>query len=141
MKFIKLFACIVGVVFLAGCATGLNAVQKREYAAMEQDGVLVKEKDPATGAILGILPGGGSFYARSPGLGVVNLLLWPLSVLWDPVSGYGGSQAINYDATKYNLKRDEEKAIDELNTRLSIGEIDVTTYTLEKSKIAKKYNY
>lgn len=141
MKFAKLFASILCVALLAGCATGLNSVQKREYAAMEQDGVLVKEKDPTTGAVLGILPGGGSFYAREPGLGIVNLLFWPLSVLWDPVSGYAGSQAINYDISKYNLKRNEEKAISELDAELSTGQIDSKTYALEKSKINKKYNY
>ena len=34
------------------------------------------------------MPGGGSFYGREYGLGVVNLLFWPLSSLWDPVSGH-----------------------------------------------------
>ena len=141
MKSIKIIALISCVIIATGCASGLNSIQKREYTAMEHDGVLVKEKNPSTGAALGFLPGGGSFYARHPGLGVVNLLLWPLSILWDPVSGHEGSMAINYDLTKYNLKREKGKEIAALDKKLGLGEIDSKTYVLEKSEIERKYTY
>ena len=141
MKSIKIIALISCVIIATGCASGLNSIQKREYTAMKNDGVLVKEKNPSTGVALGFLPGGGSFYTRHPGLGVVNLLLWPLSILWDPVSGHEGSMAINYDLTKYNLKREKGKEIAALDKKLGLGEIDSKIYVLEKSEIEKKYTY
>ncbi|GAA4649986.1 hypothetical protein GCM10023116_22690 [Kistimonas scapharcae] len=86
---------LVSVVIVTGCASGLNSIQQREYNQWRHDGTLIEEKDPTTGAILGLLPGGGSFYAREPALGIVNLLFWPLSIMWDPISGYDGSKAIS----------------------------------------------
>jgi len=44
----------------------------------------VRTKSTGTAFALGFLPGGGSFYVGSYGLGVLDLLLWPFSVLWDP---------------------------------------------------------
>ena len=66
---------------------------------LEASGQAVKEKSPGVGVALGFLPGGGSFYTRRYGLGALNLLTWPLSILWDPINGYNGSQTINYYAT------------------------------------------
>ena len=130
------------VVFLAtGCASGLNSMQKREYEAFKNNDVLIEEKNPSNGIALGLLPGGGSFYVREPGYGIVNLLFWPLSVLWDPISGYEGSLAINYDITRHKLKQDEKKEISRLDDRLTTGEIDNTEYVLLKRKIQDKYDY
>jgi hypothetical protein len=124
-----------------GCATGLNSVQEREYKAMKAEKVLIEEKNPGTGAVLGILPGGGSFYAREPGFGVVNLLFWPLSILWDPISGYEGSKAINYDVTMQQLKKKKETEISALDDKLRTGELSNTDYVNEKQKVDKKYDF
>lgn len=43
----------------------------------------IRIKDPAKAAVLGLLPGGGSFYTRDVGLGITDLLLWPFSPIWD----------------------------------------------------------
>ncbi len=124
-----------------GCASGLNSVQKREYASMEHNGVLIKEKNPTTGAVLGILPGCGSFYARETGLGILNLLLWPVSILWDPVSGHRGSMVINYDITKHELKRSLEKEITNLDEKLALGQMTNAEYILAKRKLEQEYDY
>lgn len=108
---------------------------------MKSEGVLVEEKDPNVGVILGILPGGGSFYAREPGLGVVNLLLWPASILWDPISGAQGAKAINYQTTKAKLKRDMAKEMSELEDQLSLGTIDNATFIRNKQTIEAKYTF
>ena len=79
--------------------------------AMERDGVLIEEKNPNTGIVLGLLPGGGSFYAREPAFGVVNLLMWPASILWDPISGSDGAKSINYELTKHHLHSEKNKEI------------------------------
>jgi hypothetical protein len=47
-----------------------------------------KRKNPATAVVLGLLPGGGSFYTGEIGLGIADLLLWPFSAIWDiPLAG------------------------------------------------------
>ncbi|QEY65295.1 hypothetical protein FXN65_25760 [Metapseudomonas lalkuanensis] len=123
-----------------GCATGLNSAQKAELDHYEARGLAVVEKNPGTGAALGLLPGGGSFYGREYGFGVVNLLFWPLSILWDPISGYDASRAINYQATKAHVDKLKEKEIQALDDQLGAKQIDLAQYTLEKRKIEKKFD-
>lgn len=138
---VKINLVLIFVVLLGGCATGLNSFQEREYMAFEQDNVLVHEKNPTTGGWLGLLPGGGSFYAREPGFGMVSLLFWPLSILWDPVSGVDGSKAINYHMTKAKLERQKKAEIQNLDDELLVGKIDHQTYVLEKRKVVAKHTY
>lgn len=123
--FMKLVTQLLAVVMVGvlgvGCATGLNSMQKQEYMEYQANGLLVEEKSPGTAAALGILPGGGSFYTRNYGLGVVNLLLWPISILWDPISGHDGAESINYYATKamisYNMSKDALNLEEMLQTK------------------------
>ena len=91
------------------------------------------------GAALGLLPGGGSFYGREYGFGVANLLLWPLSILWDPISGYDAASAINYNVTKAHVAKLHERDLQELDDQLGSGQLDLAQYTLEKRKVDTKY--
>ena len=129
------------ITLTAGCASGLNSQQKAELAYYEANNLEVREKNPGTGAALGLLPGGGSFYGRSYGYGVVNLLLWPVSIFWDPVSGYDAAQSINYQATRAHVDSQRRKAMDSLDAQLQSDEIDIKRYTLEKRKVDDKYAY
>lgn len=139
---IKRIAAVAGMVALCtGCASGLNSHQQAELKHFEARGQAVEEKNPGLGAALGILPGGGSFYGREYGFGVVNLLFWPLSILWDPVSGYDAAQAINYQATKAHLHTQYEREVSGLDEQLQTGQIDITQYTLSKRKVDQKYRY
>jgi hypothetical protein len=133
-------AALSATILLGGCASGLNSMEKRQYMAYGQQGVLVEEKNPTSGALLGLLPGGGSFYAREPALGVVNLLLWPISILWDPVSGYAGSRSINYAVTTYAQRSEKAEALDALADQLATGAIDSQQYLVEKQKITNEYD-
>ena len=73
--------CFLAIAVLStGCAKDLTANQHREYAVFKAEATLVEVKSPTTAALLGILPGCGSFYVREPGYGIVNLLLWPISI-------------------------------------------------------------
>jgi hypothetical protein len=139
MKMLTAIAFLAITVLATGCASGLNSMQKREYAAFERDEVLVVEKKAGTAFVLGFGPGLGSFYVREPGYGVLNLLLWPLSICWDPISGVNGAQSINYDATKHYLKKEQEMAA--LDDKLGREEIDTAQYIAEKRKIMQKYSY
>ncbi len=132
--------CLAAVSMAAACTT-LTPEQKTEYTLMEKDRVLVAEKKPSTGAWLGILPGGGAFYGREPVVGVIDLLLWPLSVLWDPVVGFETSKKVNYDLTVSTLERRKAKELAELENQRDLQKVDDTTYVAQKREIELKYDY
>lgn len=138
---VKVSVVLLAAAMSVGCASGLNSFQEQEYSAMEAANVIVEEKDPTAGAWLGVLPGGGSFYTRHAGLGIVNLLFWPASILWDPVSGYDGAKVINYNATKYKLKKDMQKEMSAIDDQHIIGQLDTAGYLKEKRKIEANYDF
>ncbi|MFP3848247.1 hypothetical protein [Pseudomonas graminis] len=127
------------LVLTAGCASGLDRTQEAELAGYRANHLDVQEKSPGLAAGLGLLPGGGSFYGRAYGYGVVNLLLWPLSIIWDPVSGYDAAESINYQASKAHVASLKRRDMDRLDAKLSANEIDLKTYTLEKRKVDNLY--
>ena len=122
----------------SGCASGLNSQQTGTLLRSPQPGG--HREIPGTGAALGLLPGGG-FYGRSYGLGVVNLLFWPLSILWDPVSGYDASQRINYTATRVHLEKLRQRDFDELQRLADNGALDGATLARKRQDVETKYRY
>lgn len=135
-----LLSAILATGLLSSCATPLNSAQDAELKSYRAKGLEVKEKNPGTAAALGILPGGGSFYTRNYGLGVVNLLLWPISVCWDPVSGHDGAESINYYATKADVSKKMNKEMAALDTQLQTKTISADEYVLKKAQIERKYS-
>jgi hypothetical protein len=140
MKGVKSIFVLLVLSVMIGCTT-LTPEQKTEYNMMEKDGVLIKEKDPTTGAWFGLLPGGGSFYGREPIVGVVDLLLWPLSILWDPVIGHETSQTVNYKLTVSSLQKEKQKELNELEDQKDLAKISEVEYVAKKREIEQKYNY
>lgn len=132
--------CILGVALMSGCATPLNSAQKQELQAYQAKGMAVEEKNPSTAAALGILPGGGSFYTRNVGLGIVNLLFWPLSICWDPVSGHDGAESINYFATKAAIQKAMSKDLRDADRALEEKTITQEQYMRKKREIESKYS-
>ena len=72
---------------------------------------------------------------------MVNLLFWPLSILWDPVSGHSAAETINYHATKHHVSKLENGELEKLEDQLAQNQIDMTQFTLQKRKIEAKYRY
>lgn len=136
----KLLIGCISFTLLAGCASSISNRQKIELDTYESRGLAVQEKSPGTAAVLGILPGFGSFYGREYALGVVNLLFWPLSICWDPVSGYNAATRINYVETKQHVADLKNKALNELNTKRANGLIDSNLYNMELYNISQKYD-
>lgn len=132
-------ACLT-VFMVTGCASGINKKQKLDYETYKARGLAQEEKSPAAGAAFGLLPGGGSFYGREYGLGVVNLLFWPLSILWDPVSGVNASERINYITTKQYVEQERTREINQLNQNRMTGIVDDQTYRFELARISQKYD-
>ena len=133
---------VAGLLFVAlmnGCATPINSAQKQELRRYEAEGIAVEEKNPAAAAALGLLPGGGSFYTRNYGIGVVNLLFWPASIVWDPVSGYQGAQSINYYASKHNADEIRAQKLGKLEDDFALDEISRREYVRKRRQIRNKY--
>lgn len=131
-------ACLIALT--TGCATGLNSVQEQELGYYRAQNMAVEEKSPGGAAAFGLLPGGGSFYGRAYGYGVVNLLLWPISILWDPVSGYNAAESLNYQASRAHVSRLKKSKMDDLDGQLLGEAITAQQYTIEKRKIDEKFS-
>lgn len=125
---------------LSGCATPLNSGQKQELSGYQNKGLAIEEKNPAAAAALGVLPGFGSFYTGNAGPGIINLLLWPSSILWDPVSGYDGALVKNYYATKMAVERKQKKEVSTLDDELVASTISKEEYVQRKRAIEAKYS-
>jgi hypothetical protein len=117
----------------------MTSQQEREYETYQAKGLVVKEKSPAAGAVLGLLPGCGSFYAHAWGAGVVDFLLWPVSVFWDPFSGYQGARTINYYATKADVDGKMHKELSYLDDQLVAGLVTKEQYVQKKHDITNQY--
>lgn len=139
MSVLRSFMAATLIALTTGCASGLNSFQESELSSYRANNLAVEEKNPALAAGLGILPGGGSFYGRAYGYGVLNLLLWPVSILWDPVSGYSAAEVINYQASKAHIASLRNREMTTLDSQLASDEIDQKRYSLERNKIDAKY--
>ncbi|MCM2129812.1 hypothetical protein [Larsenimonas rhizosphaerae] len=124
---------------LTGCASGLSEQQQREYAIYKERGQARVVKDPDSGAILGMLPGGGSWYTGNYGAAALNTALWPLSMLWDPANGYNAATSANYLATKSWLQEQQSKETARLKDRRKKGMVNESQYQQELQKIKAKY--
>ncbi len=86
---------------------GLRDTQKSDLRAWEDMGVeYVKEKSPATATTLGFFFGFGAFYTNQPALGIVDIVTWPVSILWEPWIVPAEANKINYEATRDKWMRD-----------------------------------
>jgi hypothetical protein len=133
-------ALVAGSAFSTGC-TSLNSFQRSEYAAMQTQGLAVEEKKPKLAAALGFLPGGGSFYTRQWGMGVVDFLLWPASIIWDPFVGYSGAEAINYDVSRGHVKQLKARELAELERKLEDNKITQAEFIELRRSVEKRYGF
>ena len=120
---------------LCSCST-LSYYEQREYKSLEHQGVSLKhpadDYKPPNNAILAgalnILPGFGNFYLAighgSDGThvvyGLVNLLFWPISIVWGvPEAAYDAIQLNKSDMIfHYRYSPEGRKALDEKNIQL-----------------------
>jgi hypothetical protein len=122
-----------------GCAAPLNSAQRSELKGYRAKSLEVREKHPAAAAALGILPGFGSFYTREYATGVLDLLFWPASVLWDPVNGYQSAESINYYATKMAVEKSLKKETRELEFQFESNKLSKEQYIKQKRAAEDKY--
>lgn len=99
-----LVSSVVVITALPGCVN-MSPAERHEWARLKQQQVSpTSHKSPAAAGLLNLLPGIGNFYLASGteeksqvGVGIANLLLWPLSTIW-------GIPQAAVDADTYNKK-------------------------------------
>lgn len=129
----------ITVLLLSSCASSISSYQRDEYNNWEAKGLAVEEKSEAAAVALGLLPGFGSLYTRNYGIAFVNAFFWPLSIIWEPISGMNGAESINYYATKTKVNRLETKEMRDLEDKFMLKQIDQQKYIIEKRRIEDKY--
>ncbi len=137
---LSLLAVLTAIFLFTGCADKLNNHQSQEYTFYDSKGLIVEEKSIGAGIVLGILPGGGSFYTRSYGTAIANIITYPLSVLWDPINGANGAKLINYYATKSKVEKLKSQQLIQLERELEDNKIDHKKYIQRKRAIEDFYN-
>lgn len=136
----KVFSTVI-LIFSLGVTTSctsLNSTQSRELAEWKSQNLKVEEKNEALAAGLNVLPGIGDFYNGNIGLGVVNLLSWPVSVLWAPIGGASGAAETNYYSTKThveNLTKKKQALITDLQSAAMMKQITSEEYYIATEKI------
>lgn len=125
---------------LIGCTT-LTTIQECDYQKMKTEGVLVEEKNPALAAALGVLPGCGSFYTGNYVLGAVDVITWPLSILWDPIAGYNEARVRNYRATQYAIERDKKRELTQLEAARDDGRITQVEFNQNKRALESRHSF
>jgi hypothetical protein len=128
---------LVSVMCFTSC-TSLRSSQDRELKTWQAKNLEVQDKKPAIATALNVLPGIGDFYNGNIGLGVVNLLAWPFSVLWAPIGGASGADEVNYYATKSfvdELESNKKKVKNEAESALVTGQMTKDQYFVVNQKI------
>lgn len=137
MKVAKTGIVLVSILMLASCAS-INSQQKQELREWQAQNVYVKEKSPGLAAGLNILPGIGDFYNGNVGYGILNLLTWPLSVLWAPIGGASGADEVNYFASKNyveSLEKKQKKIKTDLEEKFLTNQISKNDYIIASKKL------
>ncbi|MBT4921443.1 MAG: hypothetical protein HON23_00320 [Rickettsiales bacterium] len=135
----KKIVLLSSVLLLSSCVSKLHWEQEDKMRAYKESNLAVEAKNPLIAIGLGVLPGGGSIYTGNYGYGAANILMWPLSIAWDPISGYNGAQQKNYEVTRARAKRLASNEVKDLEEQLSDNKILPDDYLKQKRQIEDKY--
>lgn len=101
----------------SGCIT-LDRYEEKRIREIDRLGASYESvKSPAGAAVLNVLPGFGNFYLAAGtrqseqwGVGIVNLLLWPWSVVWGiPQAGHDADIMNKKETVYYYTKTNDGK--------------------------------
>lgn len=143
MKFaLKISAVLLSsVVLLQGCTTRLSSGQEQELNAYEKKGLLVKEKNPAVAATLGVLPMAGYFYSGNYVLAFTTIPLYPfLGPLWMPFDAKASADNRNYYASKREAERNKRKELVVIDRKLEDKQISYEQHIREQRAVEDKYS-
>lgn len=100
----KISVLVAAVLAMSSCVS-ITTMQKQDIVDAKINGTYIEEKNPGLAAGLNVLPGIGDFYNGNVGYGIINLLTWPLSILWAPVGGHDGAMVRNWEESRIYAAR------------------------------------
>lgn len=125
MKILKVLI-ILGCIGLSAC-THLTAAERHQIRDLEAKGISVdhpqsnwdKPANPGVAGALNLLPGFGNFYLASGNgadstqwlYGVLNLLTWPLSILWGVPEAAVDATVINERELIYHYTYEKKSSV------------------------------
>ncbi len=106
VKFCLVFTFVFSLMSSAFADNYADRIMKQKYRKALTIGCEnIEVKSPATAAVLGLLPGGGSFYTGAMGLGVADAILWMFgSTIWDSPLAWNRAKKINMEETIFNCE-------------------------------------
>lgn len=110
---------------VSGCES-LTASEKETARDLHHFGIdTEQEYSPGTALGLNVLPGIGNFYLGQIGYGVLNLLTWPVSILWGVPQAWADAKTLNEKYTvDYYKTRDGQERLQHLLTEKRIPDTE-----------------
>lgn len=90
---------------------------------------------------LGFLPGGGSLYHGNYSDGVVGILTWPFSIIWETNIGWDTAKYTDFRVTKDYLESQKVIEIEKIDLDFNQNNVSAEEYLVFKDKIINKYDY
>ena len=117
----------------------INNQQLAKLKIYQDKGFYINKKSPLLGLFVGLFPAGGCLYLKHFIFGIISILSYPLSIIWEIVIGYFGSLKVNYFATLQFVNESytaEEKKLDNLLLEMNDNG---KYYIAAKKELDKKY--
>lgn len=116
------YTLVLSLVFFSTACVSTNKQERVVLKELKSYGIpsdSEKVKDPALAGALNVLPGFGNFYlaygsdesAQWP-IGMVNLLLWPISVVWGVPMAAVDANTMNKKETAYYYQYDKNGKVE-----------------------------
>jgi hypothetical protein len=118
---------------------GIDNQQLLKLKLYQSKGFYIKEKKPFLGLVFALFPAGGSIYLKHFIFGIISILTYPLSIIWEIIIGYFGSLKVNYFVTSQFVNENyvaEEKKLDHL--LLEVND-NGKSYIVAKKELDQKY--
>jgi len=137
---VKKATLLFSVIFLVtSCAAGVNPKQRLAYQEYKEKGLLIESRNPEEASSYGFLPGGASFYNGDYDVGLFNILLWPVSILWEVMHGSDRAKFLNLEDTEREIYKKFKSEIAELDELNYLDQISTSEYNKRAREIFKKY--
>lgn len=99
MRHVLLAVVLCCAVVSSGCE-GLTMSERQNLDELQYYGIPVEQEYSRGIATWGnLFLGFGNFHLDQNGYGIVNLLFWPLSILWAPIQAYVDTPVLNQKRT------------------------------------------
>jgi hypothetical protein len=136
----KIYHSLTMLIALSSCAIGANHKQRAAYNIYKEKKILVESRDPNKAVKMGFLPGGSSFYNGDYDVAVFNILLWPVSILWEAGNASDRAILLNLEESEELIKKTFKLELSRIEEEKNLELIDEDTYKIKFLELYSKYN-